>query len=134
MGEKLSVILADRHQNVLEGIRGLLETMFDHVVMVADENSLLETTERLRPDLVVVDLSFPITRESDLVLWLRKCEPGLRFIVLSVHDDQTVAAQCLARGASGFVLKRSAVNDLMPAVDAVLRGDTYVSPSLQTRR
>jgi DNA-binding NarL/FixJ family response regulator len=132
VAKELSVILADRHQNVLEGIRGLLETMFDHVVMVADEKSLLETIERLRPDLVVIDLSFPITREPNVVLWLRQCDQRLRFIVLSIHDDQAVVAQCMASGASGFVLKRSIATDLIPATMEVLQGRTYVSPFLRS--
>ncbi len=132
MGKKLSVILADRHQNVMEGIRGLLETMFDHVVMVADEESLLETIERLRPDLVVIDLSFPISQEPNVVRWLRKYDPGLRFILLSIHDEQSVLAQCMVSGASGFVLKRSIATDLIPATTEVLQGRTYVSPSLRS--
>jgi len=127
--KKLSVILADRHQNLLEGIRGMLEAMFDHVVMVADEKSLLETIDRIRPDLVVVDLSFPITQEANVALRLWKYDPGLRFIVLSVRDEQAVVAQCLSSGASGFVLKRSIVTDLVPAVMEVLQGHTYVSSS-----
>jgi DNA-binding NarL/FixJ family response regulator len=130
--KKRSVILADRHQNLLEGIRGLLESMFDYVVMVGDEKSLLETIDRIRPDLVVIDLSFPITREPNVVLRLRKYDQWLRFIVLSVHDDQTVVAQCLSSGASGFVLKRSIATDLVPAVMEVLQGRTYVSPSLRS--
>jgi DNA-binding NarL/FixJ family response regulator len=54
----------------------------------------------------------------------------LRLIILSVHDEPEYIDECLAAGAEGFVLKRSAVDDLVPAVDAVLRGETYVSPSL----
>jgi len=127
-----SVILADRHQNLMEGVRGLLETMFDCVVMVADEQSLQEAIDRLRPDLVVIDLSFPITREDNVVLWLRKYDQGLRFIVLSISDDQTVVAQCMASGASGFVLKRSIATDLIPATMEVLQGHTYVSPSVRS--
>jgi DNA-binding NarL/FixJ family response regulator len=130
--KKRSVILADRHQNLLEGIRGLLETMFDHVVMVADEKSLLETIDRIRPDLVVIDLSFPITQEANVVLRLRKYDQGLKFIVLSVHDEQTVVAQCLSSGASGFVLKRSIATDLIPATAEVLQGHAYMSPSLRS--
>ena len=130
--KKRSVILADRHQNLLEGLRGLLETMFDHVVMVADEASLLETIARIRPDLVVVDLSFPITHEPNVVRRLKTFDPGVRLVVLSVHDDRTVVAQCLSSGAAGFVLKRSIATDLVPAVTGVLQGHTYVSPSLTT--
>ncbi len=122
--------MADRHQNLMDGIRGLLETTFDHVVMVADEKSLLETIDKLRPDLVVIDHSFPISQDPNVVLWLKKCDPSLRFIVLSLHDDQTVAVHCVASGASGFVLKRSIATDLIPAATEVLQGRTYVSPSL----
>jgi DNA-binding NarL/FixJ family response regulator len=129
--KKRGVILADRHQNLLEGIRGLLETMFDYVVMVADENSLLEAIDRVRPDLVIIDLSLPTTGEPNAVLRLRKYDPWLRFIVLSVHDDQTVLARCLSSAASGFVLKRSIATDLVPAVTEVLQGGTYVSPSMR---
>jgi len=130
--KKRSVILADRHPNLLEGIRGLLETLFDYVVMVADEESLREAIERLRPDLVVIDLSFPITRERNVALWLKKYDPGLRFIVLSVDDDRTVVDQCMASGASGLVLKRSIVTDLIPAVTEVLQGNTYASLSTRS--
>jgi DNA-binding NarL/FixJ family response regulator len=132
VNKKRSVILADRHPNLLEGIRGLLETMFDYVVMVADEKSLLEAVDRLRPDLVVIDLSFPITQEPNVVLRLRKYDQGLRFIVLSVSDDQTVVAQCMASGASGFVLKRSIATDLIPAALEVMQNHTYMSPSLKS--
>jgi DNA-binding NarL/FixJ family response regulator len=132
VAKKLTVILADRHPNLLEGIRGLLETTFDYVVMVADEESLREALDRLRPDLVVIDLSFPITRERNVALWLRKYDQALRFIVLSVDDDRTVADQCMASGASGLVLKRSIVTDLVPATTEVLQGHTYVSPSVRS--
>jgi DNA-binding NarL/FixJ family response regulator len=130
--KKQSVILAERHPTLLEGIRGLLETLFDYVVMVADEESLREAIERLRPDLVVIDLSFPITRERNVARWLRKNNPWLRFIVLSVDDDRTVVDQCMASGASGLVLKRSIVTDLIPAVTEVLQGNTYASLSTRS--
>jgi DNA-binding NarL/FixJ family response regulator len=130
--KKRSVILADRHQNLLEGIRGLLETLFDYVVMVADENSLLETIDRIRPDLVIIDLSLPVTGEPNVVLLLRKYDPGLKFIVLSVYDDPSVSEQCLSLGASGFVLKRSIATDLIPSITEVLRGGTHMPPSMRS--
>jgi len=123
------VILADSHQNMLEGIRGLLETLFETVVMVADGNSLLEAGERLKPDLAVVDLSLPVSGGINILHQLRNRLPDLKFIILSVHDEPTVVKEVMATGASGFVLKRSAVTDLIPAVEKVLQGRTYVSPS-----
>jgi two-component system response regulator DegU len=125
------VLLADRHQNMLEGIRNLLETVFDIVVMVADEKSLLDCLEKTRPDLVVVDLSLPVTEEINISRRIRKRNPDMKVIVLSVHDEQTAVHDCLSAGAAGFVLKRTAINDLIPAVWEVLKGRTYVSPSVE---
>jgi DNA-binding NarL/FixJ family response regulator len=115
------VLLADRHHGLTEGVRGLLETAFGTVVMVADEASLLDGAARLRPDLAVVDLS--LARDSVLG-WLRELRqrcPDLKVIVLSVHDEQSVGSAAMAAGADGFVLKRAIATDLLPAVDAVCR-------------
>ena len=114
---------------MLEGIRGLLECMFDTVVMVADESSLIEAVTKIKPDLVVADLSLPASEEVNIARSLKKDNPGLKFIILSVHDEMAIVDECLAAGAEGFVLKRSAVSDLIPAVEEVLGGGTYVSPS-----
>jgi DNA-binding NarL/FixJ family response regulator len=124
------VLLADAHPNMLEAVRGLLSARFAAAVMVADEASLLEAVPRLEPDLVVMDLSLPSAQGVNAVRTLLGRHPGLRVIVLSVHDEPTAVAQALAAGAAGFVLKRTAGADLGPAVDAVLRGETYVSPAL----
>lgn len=123
------VLLADKHQSMLEGIRGLLESMFDTVVMVADELSLIETVSKIKPDLVVADISLPASEEANIARSLKKENPDLKFIILSIHDEHTVVDECLAAGAEGFVLKRSAASDLIPAVEEVLRGGKYVSPS-----
>jgi DNA-binding NarL/FixJ family response regulator len=125
-----SVLLADRHPNMLEAVRGLLEGRFATTVMVADEGSLLEAVARMNPDLVVVDLSLPASGGVNIVRTLLSRCPALRVIALSVHDEQAALRQTLDAGAAGFVLKRTAAVDLMPAVDAVLRGETYVSPTL----
>ncbi|MCX6551602.1 MAG: response regulator [Acidobacteria bacterium] len=116
------VLLADRHHGLTEGVRGLLETAFGSVVMVADEASLVDAASRILPDVAVVDLS--LARERGLG-WLRavreRC-PGLKIIVLSVHDEQSVRAAATAAGADAFVLKRDIATDLLTAVELV-RGD-----------
>jgi DNA-binding NarL/FixJ family response regulator len=127
------VLLADGHAIMLGAVRGLLEGKFATIVMVSDEQSLLETVTRMEPDLVVVDLSLPVSGGVNVVHTLFKQYPGLRVIVLSVHDEQTAIAQALGAGAAGFVLKRTTAVDLLAAVDAVLRGETYVSPVLGWR-
>lgn len=127
------VLLADAHPNMLEAVRGLLEGKFTATVMVADEASLLEAVPRFEPDLVVVDLSLPASGGVNVVRRLFGRHPGLRVIVLSVHDEPAALSQALGAGAAGFVLKRTAALDLTAAVDAVLRGETYVSPALGQR-
>ncbi|HAK59138.1 MAG TPA: hypothetical protein DCO77_01975 [Nitrospiraceae bacterium] len=126
------VVLADSHQNMMEGIRGLLETVFEVVVMVADETSLLDTVDTVNPDLVVVDLSLPVSEEMNVARSFSRAKPGMKFLILSVHDDRTAVDECMASGACGFVLKRTAADDLLPAVEEVLRGGRYVSASVRT--
>jgi DNA-binding NarL/FixJ family response regulator len=127
------VLLADGHANMLAAVRRLLEGRFATTVMVADEASLFEAVLRLNPDLVVVDLSLPVSGGVNVVRNLFSRYPGLRVIVLSVHDELPAVSQALGAGAAGFVLKRTAAVDLILAVDAVLRGEIYVSPVLGWR-
>lgn len=116
------VLLADRHHGLTEGVRGLLETAFGSVVMVADETSLLEGAARLQPDVAVVDLSLAQDRSLGWLQALRSRCPRLKVIVLSVHDEPNVRRAVLEAGADAFVLKRAIVTDLLPAVDLV-RGE-----------
>ena len=125
------VILADRHQNMLAGERTLLESMFETVFMVADEASLIEAAEMLNPDLIIADLSLPVSKELNVARRLKKTFPGIRLIILSVHDEGTAVGECLEAGAAGFVLKRTAVNDLVAAIETVLKGGVYVSPTVK---
>ena len=116
------VLLADRHHGLTEGVRGLLETAFGSVVMVADEASLLEGAGRLQPDVAIVDLSLA---QGSGVGWLsaiRKRCPALKVIVLSVHDEQTVRRAVMEAGADAFVLKREIATELLRAVELVHGG------------
>ncbi|TFG46018.1 MAG: response regulator transcription factor [Gemmatimonadales bacterium] len=119
------VLLADRHHGLTEGVRGLLESAFGSVMMVADEASLIEGAARLQPDVAVVDLS--LARDRGLA-WLRtireRC-PNLKVIVLSVHDEESVRRATMDAGADAFVLKRAIATDLLPAVEFV-RGSRAV--------
>jgi two-component system secretion response regulator SsrB len=117
------VLLADRHHGLTEGVRGLLETTFGTVVMVADEASLLEGASRLQPDVAIVDLSLAQDSGLGWLRALRKRSPELKVIVLSVHDEQSVRRAAMEAGADAFVLKRAIATDLLPAV-ARVRGDS----------
>jgi DNA-binding NarL/FixJ family response regulator len=125
------VLLADSHLNMLGGVHSLLDALFETVLMVADERSLEDAVATFKPDLVVVDLSLPRTGEANIARRLLGRHPALRLIVLSVHDEPTVVSQVRNAGVAGFVLKRAAATDLIPAITEVLRGSIYVSPALE---
>lgn len=116
------VLLADRHHNLIEGVRGLLETTFQAVVMVADKESLFESARRLQPTLAVVDLSLVRGESAGWAQRLRAACPKLKLIVLGVHDEPSVLKAVLEAGADAFVVKRAIATDLLPTVDAVLAG------------
>jgi len=132
MSEQLAgcVLLADRHHGLSEGIRSLLETTFSSVFMVADEASLIEGARRIQPAVVIVDLSLGAGDMFSLVRKLRERAPGTKVLLLSVHDEPTLAPWAAAAGADGVVLKRAIATELLPAVDTILAGQHYVSPTV----
>jgi DNA-binding NarL/FixJ family response regulator len=134
MDEKLAecVVLADRHHGLCEGIRGLLETVFSVVVMVADEESLVESSARLRASVAVVELSLGRGNHLDWIARLRSRCPRIKVIVTSVHDESSVVRAAMRAGADGFVVKRAIGSDLLPAVEAVLAGRRF--PPLEGER
>jgi DNA-binding NarL/FixJ family response regulator len=131
--DRTRILIADAHPTMMAGVRLLLKDRFDVMLMVADESSLKDAVETGQFDLVIVDLSMPISSGENVSRFLQRVSPEVKFIVLSVHDDPVSASACLAAGAKGFVLKRTAVNDLVPAVEGVLRGEVYLSPDIQTK-
>jgi DNA-binding NarL/FixJ family response regulator len=112
----------------------LLATKFQAVVMVADGLSLMESAERLRPGLAVVDIALAGGDVLGLIRRLRERCPGLKVILLSVHDEPTVAESVLDAGADSFLVKSALASQLLPAVEAVLRGERYVSSARSARK
>lgn len=124
------IILADKHSNMLGGIRRLLEDEVKTVLMVADEASLWHALENFNPDVVVADLSLPISTETNIAWVVKKNFPKIKVIILSIHDEKSVVDDAMAAGVEGFVLKRRAVIDLIPAIREVVQGRKYISPEL----
>ena len=114
------VLLADRHHGLTEGVRGLLRSTFGTVVMVADEASLAEAADRIRPGVAVVDISLAQAGGLGWLRALRQRCPEVKVIVLSVHDEQSVRRAAMDAGADAFVLKRAIATDLLAAVESVL--------------
>jgi DNA-binding NarL/FixJ family response regulator len=122
------VLLADPHHGLSEGVRNLLATTFEAVVMVADEVSLFESAGRLQSELAVVDLALSRGNGLDLVRRLRGRFPEMKLIIISVHDESILSRSVLEAGANAFVVKRVIATDMLAATDAVLAGRPYVSP------
>ena len=122
------LLLADDHRIVMEGLKTLLEPEFDLVGMVEDGRALLEAAERLRPDVIVADISMPLLNGIEAIRQMKKSRRDVRFVILTMHADPAYVAAALDAGASGYVLKHSAATELITAVRAALQGKTYITP------
>ncbi len=127
---KPRILLADDHRMVAEGLRGLLEPDYQLVGIVEDGRALLETADKLMPDVVVADVSMPLLNGIEAVRQLKKKNPDLLVVFLTMHLDVAYAASAFEAGASGYVLKHSAPSELLTAISCALKGRTYITPML----
>ena len=121
------MLLADRHHRLIECVRDMLETEFGALFIVASESSLVEGAARLQPAVAIVDLSLVQGRLPEVLHRLRACSPRTKVVMLSVHDQASVARFGLEARVDGVVLKRAIATDLIPAIDAVLAKRRFVS-------
>lgn len=128
--KKARVLLADDHRMVAEGLRGLLETEFELVGIVEDGRAMLDAIEKLRPDVVVADISMPLLNGIEAVRQLRKKKSDIAVVFLTMHPDVSYAASAFEAGASGYVLKHSAPSELITAIQNARKGRTYITPLL----
>ncbi len=124
-----SIVLAGRHPSMLTEIRNLLVTEADAVLMAVDEASLIEAVQKVIPDLVIADLSFPVSGGINVVKLVKQRNPDIKIIVLSVYEDPSVIGGIIEDGANGVVLRQRAVVDLIPAVREVFQGGRYIATS-----
>ena len=127
---KIRILLADDHRIILEGLKRLLEAEFELVGTAEDGNALVSEAARLRPEVVVVDISMPRLNGIDAFREIRKIAPGIRAVFLTMHHDADYAARAFEVGGSGYVLKHSAPGELATAIRAAVEGRTYVSPMI----
>jgi DNA-binding NarL/FixJ family response regulator len=128
----IRVLIADDHTLVRQGIRALLEKAGDIQIVgeAADGLRALEAVERLLPDVLVIDISMPRLSGIQALEELHARGLPTRVVVLSMYSDETVVGQALRRGAKGYLLKNSVVEELLVAVRAAGRGETYLSPAV----
>jgi DNA-binding NarL/FixJ family response regulator len=124
------VLLADDHRIVAEGLRSILEPDLELVAIVDDGRQLVEAALRLRPDVIVADITMPRHNGLDAVEQLRKAGCTAKIIFLTMHKDASYAVRALQVGASGFVLKHSASEELLAAIRESLRGNTYITAAI----
>jgi DNA-binding NarL/FixJ family response regulator len=115
---------------VAEALKSLLAEAFDLVGVAADGLALIEMAERLRPDLIVADLTMPRLSGLDALARLRAAGNTTPMVILTMHRDASFARRALEAGASGYVLKHSAPAELTAALHAALAGKTYLTPQL----
>jgi DNA-binding NarL/FixJ family response regulator len=128
---QISILIADDHSIFAEALRLLLEKQYLVIGAVADGRALVDEGIRLRPDVVVTDLSMPLLNGLDAARRIKEAVPKVRFAFLTMHDDPHLAAAALELGHVAFVLKRSGGSELLGAIEHILRGKSYLSPKLK---
>jgi DNA-binding NarL/FixJ family response regulator len=124
------ILIGDDHRLVAEGLEKLLQADYDIAEIVEDGWALVAAAERLRPDLILADITMPLLNGLDACEKIVKRVPGAKVVVLTMHHDAIYAVRALRSGAAGFVLKNSASLELLTAVKTVLDGATYLSPQM----
>lgn len=126
---KIKILIADDHPMVLEGLKRLLEEKDGEVIGTAEDGrALVEAVRRLRPNLILVDISMPVLNGLEAARQIKKFAPTCKIIFLTMHADPTYAREAFEAGGSGYLLKRSAATELQEAIRTVLGGRTYLTP------
>ncbi len=128
--KKIRVLLADDHKIVLEGLRAILEPEFEIVGAVEDGRALVGEAARRSPDVVVADISMPGLNGIDAARQIRKRDERIKIVFLTMHSQVSYTASAFEAGASGFVLKHSAPQELIIAIREAVQGRTYVTPMI----
>ena len=130
----IRIILADDHQIVRQGLRILLEAEPDMEVVAEADNGrkVLRMAQELTPDIIIMDLSMPELNGIEATRQILAEVPGIRIIALSMHSDSLFVLNMIRAGASGYLLKDCALEELVKAIRAVVNNKTYLSPGVST--
>lgn len=126
------IFLADDHAILREGLKHILNTLpgCEVVGEAGDGQQALEQIEQLKPDIAVMDISMPVLTGIEVTRRVRRYYPDIKVIILSRHDNEEYVYQLLQYGVHGYIVKEEAGDDLIRAVEAVLQGETYLSPRI----
>jgi DNA-binding NarL/FixJ family response regulator len=123
------VLLADDHQMLLDALKRIVEPRCEVVGMVSDGRALLTAAAKLQPDIVVLDIAMPRLNGLDAARHLKAAMPKLKLIFMTMNEDPDLVGEAFRAGASAFLLKQAAAFELMEAIEKVLKGGSYVTPS-----
>jgi DNA-binding NarL/FixJ family response regulator len=133
--ERITVLLADDHMIVREGIRALLEAE-DDIEVVGEAQTgrqAVQLTKRLRPDVVVMDIGMPLLNGLEATRQILKAVRATRVLILSAHGDDEYIRQAVMLGAAGYLIKETSANLLSKAIREIEKGNTFFSPSIANR-
>jgi two-component system response regulator NreC len=135
MAKKISLILADDHVVVRSGLRMLLEAQPDIEIVAEAESGeeAVDLVRELRPDVILMDIQMPGVNGIEATRRIQELAPSTAVLALTMHEDDQYFFEMLHAGASGYVPKRAAPNELLAAIRTVGRGEVFLYPSLQTR-
>jgi DNA-binding NarL/FixJ family response regulator len=126
------VLIADDHPLTLEGLRAFLEPNVESVGTVMDGRALVDEALRLRPDLIILDITMPMLNGIDAAVQIKKSLPGVKLVFVTMHANPAYLEAALTTGATGYVLKSAAREELLDAIKSVMAGHIYVTPSLSS--
>ena len=133
--DKIRVLLAEDHTIVRQGLRSILDGREGIQVVgeAKDGREAVEKAQQLQPDIVLMDLSMPLLSGLEATRQIKSLCPQIEVLVLTMHADEEYVFQILQAGASGYLLKQSAVGELVTAIQAVDQGDSYLSPAISRK-
>jgi len=128
---KPSILIADDHTLIVEAFRKLLEPQYQVVATVADGRALLDIASKTRPDVIVVDIGMPLLNGLAASQQLKKIMPKVKLVYVTMNEDPDIAAEALESGASVYLLKSSAADELLKGIHKALKGGSYVTPRVR---
>jgi len=129
--QRSRILIADDHTLIADMCKRLLEAEFEVVGTVGDGRAMVRVATQLKPDVIIVDIAMPLLNGLDAGIQVKAALPAVKLIYLTMNNDPELVLEAFNRGAAGYLLKTCAVSDLVTAVRDVLRGQTYLSPSLK---
>src|ERR1700677_4992677 len=130
--DKIRVVLADDHREVIAKIRGVLGDEFEIIEAAENGNQAVIAVLALNPDIFVTDISMPVLNGLQAARRIQKTNSRVKIIFLTIHEDRDFIAAAFSAGATGYVTKRRLSTDLVPAIQEALKGRAFVSNSIRS--